>query len=642
MPPPRRPSNRLRSRRNTGRRTGSSQIQEPVPEAADESQEAAEVDASASEAPADDGGGGTGSDGLAEEGPASDRVRSRRRTGASSGPLAPANRRATASRAPKPPRQIGLKTKFTLVMAGIMVVVLAGLGLSMASKANTYLFSQKQHDGIELAKFSAQLAATLVGEAQKSGNIDYAALQEHLERSLRQVTMWGADEGDRQTDLLAVRYQCPINHTGLSGAGYGPIEDQGLIKGDQYKKVFVPKTGREVTLPPSIEVYTGVRHSGNTDTPIYRFKVQLDPQVFGETRNLDALLDNSVPHVRVDINATSVDKALSNLFFAILLGVVVAIAIAIAAANYLARMITRPVTQLVEDMKIVAQGDLDHHTVPRSNDEIGTLASEFDRMTQSLKTAQAAVVEQEKAEYELSLAREVQRQLLPANPPEIPGFQCASFYQGAKAVSGDYFDFIDLGDNKWGFIIADVSGKGVPGSMVMAVTRTVIRLIAQKHTSDAHEALKETNRLMSKQIKRGMFVTAFYCVLDTTTGLLTYACAGHNPMVIYRAAASGYELAHGKGIALGFNEGPLFDRTIEVHQTVLESGDAIVMYTDGFPEAMNNDSEEFGDERFYQTVAKHGEGDVGSLISGLVSEVADHRGEADQSDDLTLLAVRRG
>jgi len=176
---------------------------------------------------------------------------------------------------------------------------------------------------------------------------------------------------------------------------------------------------------------------------------------------------------------------------------------------------------------------------------------------------------------------------------------------------------------------------------VMAVTRTIVRLIANTHQNRAADVLKETNRLIAKQIKRGMFVTSFYAVLDERTGSLTYASAGHNPMVIYRAATRRQETATGKGIALGFNEGPIFDKTIEEHRTMLGKGDAIILYTDGFPEAMNSENVEFGEERFYQMIGELGHLDSPSLIQRLVDAVAEHRGEAEQSDDLTLITVRR-
>ena len=176
--------------------------------------------------------------------------------------------------------------------------------------------------------------------------------------------------------------------------------------------------------------------------------------------------------------------------------------------------------------------------------------------------------------------------------------------------------------------------------MVMAVTRTIVRLVANKYQNRAADTLKETNKLISKQIKRGMFVTALYAILDERTGTLTYASAGHNPMAIYRAATKTYEMGTGKGIALGFNEGPIFDKTITEMHTTIGPGDAIVLFTDGFPEAMNSENQEFGEERFYETIGRYGQYDARTCIAKLVADIAAHRGEAEQSDDLTIIAVR--
>ncbi len=541
---------------------------------------------------------------------------------------------------------LGLRAKFMLVLSGVTAVAMILLGSIMATKANKYLGSQKQHDGIEVAKLAGQIITSVadritdIEHIDKESAKDFTRYRRDLERYLHDASNWGSSIAD-VTDILAVKYNCPGKFNQLSSAGIGTDEESGGSPvTERFGQLFIPKSGVTIILPDNIQVLTGVRMAGGAATPIYRFKVLLDHAVFGGQQPIDQNWDGAA-YVNVDINASSVNNAQSNLFTAILMGVILTIAIVIGVANWLAGNITKPIEILVRDMKSVAQGDLDHETKAHSSDEIGVLAIEFNRMTQNLKGAQSALVEQEKAEYELSIAREVQRQLLPANSPEIPGFQCASYYLGAKAVSGDYFDFIDLDDGLWGFIIADVSGKGIPGSMVMAVMRTIVRLTATKHGARASETLKETNRLIARQIKRGMFVTSFYAVLDSNNGTLTYACAGHNPMIIYRGAKRSYELAAGKGIAIGFNEGPIFDKTIELHQTVLNRGDGIVLYTDGFPEAMNVNNEEFGDEKFYALVPKYGQGEMQTLINGLVGEIAKHRGEADQSDDLTLLAVRR-
>ena len=195
---------------------------------------------------------------------------------------------------------------------------------------------------------------------------------------------------------------------------------------------------------------------------------------------------------------------------------------------------------------------------------------------------------------------------------------------------------------KIGLIVADVSGKGIPGSMIMAVTQAVIHLVSLNHTDDAAKTLAAANRNLAPQIKRGMFVTAIYAILDTNTGRISYASAGHNPvMVIYRAATGKYELSNAKGIAIGFDKGPLFDKNIKQVETVLNPGDQIVMYTDGYPEAMNEKNEEYGDDEFYDLVARAGKSSAQGMIQYAVEQIAQHRGNAEQSDDLTMVALKR-
>ena len=137
-------------------------------------------------------------------------------------------------------------------------------------------------------------------------------------------------------------------------------------------------------------------------------------------------------------------------------------------------------------------------------------------------------------------------------------------------------------------------------------------------------------------------MTAFYgVVLNARTGMLTCASAGHNPMVIYRAVSQSYELLAPKGIAIGFNEGPLFDKNIQQFEVQIHPGDNFVIYTDGFPEAMNEQDEEWGDEEFYEAIAKYGKHGSDKLVKALVHHVLKHRGKAPQSDDLTIIAVQR-
>ena len=559
-----------------------------------------------------------------------------------------------------------LRHKFMVVLAGVTAVVMVLLGLLIAQRASTYLFAQAQHSGIELAKMSAQIAngaAARLEEQARGKDItvtpaQIASVQAEMRRQLALAAKW---QDSSNGNLLAVTFNTgtaryPANQ--LTGTFLGEPEESNASVIGRYSEVFIPKNGRDLQLANEqvalTELLSPVKEQGTIR--IYRFKAALGPD-FGTAPfdPSDPNTWNSTPHVRIDVDVRSIDKAISNLYATIALSVVLGIALVIGVANWLAGRVTRPIEMLVKDMKIVAQGRLDHVTTAHSDDEVGLAAVEFNRMTQHLKEAQSALVEQEKAEYELSIAREVQKQMLPLEAittpfPDggayyefnrLPGWSVGAYYKGAKAVSGDYFDVIELGNGLWGFCVADVSGKGIPGSMVMAVTRTIIRLVAGKHRDRPAEVLKETNRLIAKQIKRGMFVTVFYAVLDENTGHLAYASAGHNPMVVWRANSRGHELATGKGIAVGFNDGPIFDKTIESHALTLGQGDGFSIYTDGFPEAMNAKNEEFGDERFYQTIAHHGKLGAQQMVSAAVSDIAKHRGEAEQSDDLTIIVARR-
>lgn len=540
----------------------------------------------------------------------------------------------TVAGSAKRSRPLGLRAKFMLVLAGLTVLVMASLAVSMALTTNKYLFAIKQHGGIEVARLAAQIGISADTELQSRlrglDPSEHATVQREVEEKLatrlEEARNWGKGL-ESVTDIYSIRFAKAGDF--LTGQGIGTPEEDGAAVGHRFTQLFIAKTGQRIPLSDDIRVYEATARIDGRSKPIYRFNIALGGKYGSDAR------------VRVDIARESVVAVSTNLYTIITISVLVAIGVVIAVANWLAGNITRPIDLLVRDMQIVARGDLDHVTKPHSRDEIGVLAVEFNKMTQNLAGAQSALVEQEKAEYELSLAREVQRHLLPAEAPQLQGYDTAAFYQGAKAVSGDYFDMIQLGNGLWGFIVADVSGKGIPGSMVMAITRTIVRLVAGKHLGRASETLKETNKLIAKQIKRGMFVTAIYAILDPDTGVVTYSSAGHNPIVVYRHATKSYELATTKGIALGFNEGPVFDKTVQEERLQLNVGDAILLYTDGFPEAMNADNEEFGEERFYKTVAANGHVDSRVLLQGLVGAIAQHRGQAEQSDDLTIITIKR-
>lgn len=528
---------------------------------------------------------------------------------------------------------MGLRAKFMLIMAGVTAVGMCVLGFVLAKTANSFVLEHARHQGIELAKMAAQVGRAALDASRLPAGERPQEMESRLKTYFQGARTWGDTDRFSFIDQVVLSGGDRPGFTGISVGNNRETRSSGVQQVDQV--LSVPGRGSvDLEGLPDIEVVRVDKNiRNNVRLPVYRYRIAIN-----ESGQTDAYSEYGV---QVDVAIDTLSRVSLSLYLIIVVSVVLMIGLVLVVANLLAGKITQPVRLLMDDMRIVAQGDLDHRTKAHSMDEVGVLAHEFNAMTDNLKNAQDALLEQEKAQYELEIARDVQRQLLPAQLPDIPGYEPAAFYRGAQAVSGDYYDFIPLGDDLWGFIVADVSGKGVPGSMVMAVTRTIIRLVATTHRHNAAETLKETNRLIAKQIKRGMFVTAFYAVLDTRTGTLTIASAGHNPMVVYRHAARKIELAGPKGIAIGFNEGPLFDKNVQQFQMQIEPGDLFAIYTDGFPEAMDADHEEFGDEAFYRCIGKYGAQGAKGVIDGCLKEVTEHRGKAPQSDDLTMVVVRR-
>ncbi|RKY25179.1 MAG: hypothetical protein DRP79_06915, partial [Planctomycetota bacterium] len=265
----------------------------------------------------------------------------------------------------------------------------------------------------------------------------------------------------------------------------------------------------------------------------------------------------TVGNVILFLSARRIGEVTSKFVTGVLIACVAALALALGFSFLLATLVTRPVRKLVHDMNIVSRGDLTHRAFGYKNDEVGMLARTFNRMTRSLEEAQKWEIEQRALARELEIAQTIQTSLLPSSIPELPGFEIHAVYLPAKEIGGDYYDFIPIDDRHWGIMIADVSGKGVPGSMVMTMVRSLIRYEARGNNSPA-DTLRKTNRIIARDIKKGMFVTAFYVILDLERRALKMSCAGHNPMLYWHARSGTVKTVKPDGLALGIISSPQF------------------------------------------------------------------------------------
>lgn len=264
---------------------------------------------------------------------------------------------------------------------------------------------------------------------------------------------------------------------------------------------------------------------------------------------------------------------------------------------------------------------------------------EFHYSHQGLPKHIRRISERERMQKELEIARNVQIGLLPKTNPDIKGFDISGTCLPAKEVGGDYFDFVTLAPKKLGIAIGDVSGKGVPAAIYMTLTKGIL----QSHADDTISprlVLNKVNKLLYRNIEKNSFVSMFYAVLDINEKSLTFARAGHNPgIMIDQKNGKNQELST-DGIALGLEEGTVFNQKLQEQTIDMTSGDTLVFYTDGFTEAMNLVREEFGEERFVNLISSNRNKSAQELIDILVKSVQDFSENAPQHDDMTVVVVK--
>ena len=248
------------------------------------------------------------------------------------------------------------------------------------------------------------------------------------------------------------------------------------------------------------------------------------------------------------------------------------------------------------------------------------------------------IFERERLKRELEIAKRVQLSFLPRTNPEFENLDIASICYPAEQVGGDYYDFIKLGDRKLGIVIGDVSGKGISAAFYMTLTKGFLRSLTRTPLTPK-DVLKEMNSLLYENVERNHFVSMIYGIFDLDKKRFTFSRAGHNPVINRKNQNGDITSMCPKGIALGIDKGEIFNSVIEEMVLPIETGDIFVFYTDGFTEAMNDDRQEFGEERLEKIISESPEPDSGMLLNKIKVNVKDFAGSMSQHDDMTMLVV---
>ncbi|MCP4622482.1 MAG: SpoIIE family protein phosphatase [bacterium] len=248
-------------------------------------------------------------------------------------------------------------------------------------------------------------------------------------------------------------------------------------------------------------------------------------------------------------------------------------------------------------------------------------------------------LEKQRMEEELNIARDLQVSMLPTECPTIEGLDIAAYSVSAREVGGDFYDFIDLGENKAGFVIGDVTGKSVSGALVMSASRSVFRMLSEE-THSVSESMMRANRRLKKDIKSGMFVALLYAVVDAKEQNLTMCSAGQTQPIYLSSKAAEANLLDTEGDT--FPLGILDDVNYEETRCQLTPGDKVIFYTDGIVEAMNEQEEIFGFERLLEMVKSSKADTAEELMNEIIASVHDFAGDASQHDDITVIVLGVG
>lgn len=273
-----------------------------------------------------------------------------------------------------------------------------------------------------------------------------------------------------------------------------------------------------------------------------------------------------------------------------------------------------------------------------TEDDLNLMRTLSDQAAVSINTVHLyeTIIQQRESERDIAIAAEIARNLLPEKAPSYEGFEISSFSFAARGVGGDFFDYIDLGEERVGAIMVDVAGKGVPAALVMVMIRSVWRLAAPSAQSIPHAAVEQVNRAIAGDLTEERYATLFYSVFDCKKRILKYANAAHGPMLLYRKKEDRFEELDTEGIPVGISGASDY----ETKEIVLEEGDIATVYTDGVTEAMNLEREQFTLERLQECIRAYSDMSAKQITDKILKDIHAYVKQAPQHDDMTLMVLK--
>jgi serine phosphatase RsbU (regulator of sigma subunit) len=533
-------------------------------------------------------------------------------------------------------RDVSIATKMTLVVAVLLAVFMLAFGVFLRGFVRGAVERQIMWAAYEAAYTAAHM--DFAAWSEWFGTPYQGMTREELTAVVEAMSPKEYAERYASEEIAARRERNKARFAGFVAPGLRVVAVELLdltgearLIGQSYKGDlrFAPVAGDPPIGVPSGEVAMGYMSVQGREQLVIRgaHPVSGTP----EGRRVD---------LAVYIDAAAIDDAMAELTWKVAVAALVFVFVGGIVIRVATQRLMKPVHLLQEDIRIVADGDLEHHTTVHSRDEIGELARSFARMTQSLAEARQAERESAASRHQMGVAGEVAASLFPARLPEIAGYDLAGHHEASGQLGGEYYDVLAMPGGRWGLLVGSASGSGVPAAMVMAMARSFLAALARGE-ADPGKVLREVNALLSGDLRRGMYVTVLLAVLDPAAGTLTLANAGHAPLLYCKAGGKGIAPVQSEGIALGFDRGPVFDQTLKVVRLTLAPGDRAVLFTPGVTRVTGADGSALGEGRFAGVVKREARQPAAAFVRRVAATVKKFRGERPLSEDVTLLTLGR-
>lgn len=376
------------------------------------------------------------------------------------------------------------------------------------------------------------------------------------------------------------------------------------------------------------------------------------PQSFQNDKDLNYLVnpirvgENDLGRVHIVYTGKMMNEMISQERIKIILLTIIGLAFGIGGIYLLSDYFVAPIGRIVERVRKYSSGDIETELPLEGVEEFFEISKAFNVMISRLRRDHKNIIDRERVAKEIEVAGEIQKTLLPNELPAIPKLKTEAVYRGASRISGDLYDVFEIGRNQYCLLVADVSGKGIPASLIMSVLRTVIRIYARGKKS-SHDILTAVNNYIKNDIPPGIFITIFLAVYDIRNEKLNFVSAGHNPLIYYKKNKQQISLINPPGVPLGmpFENHNDFAARLKQQFIHVDDGDVLFVYSDGITEAMNRGGEKYGLKRlenmFKHIVVDKAETDPAVISESILEDIDGYCGLADQADDITFIIVCR-